>query len=104
MEISELRRCSRVVIALPLVFAPVVHAAEPAQPDPTAACRALHADKDRLACYDKLFGAPEGALVEQTPSPPAPSPAVKEALAAEETASLLDQRWELNPEQKQGTF
>jgi phospholipase A1 len=89
---------------LPLLLAPVVHAAEPAQPDPTAACRALHADQERLACYDKLFGAPEGALVEQTPSPPAPTPAVKEALAAEDHASLLDQRWELSPEQKQGTF
>src|SRR5262249_46466635 len=69
-----------------------------AQTDDVAKCRALHTDTDRLACYDKLFGAPEGALVEQTPSPPA------EPVAVNESASLLDQRWELSPDQKQGTF
>ena len=97
-----MRRSSRAVISalVPLLFCTLTRAAEPdpAQPDPTAACRALHTDKDRLACYDKLFGAPEGALVEQVPSPPA------EPLAVKEDASLLDQRWELSPEQKQGTY
>ena len=27
-------------------------------------------EQERLACYDRLFGAPEGALIEQTPNPP----------------------------------
>lgn len=99
-----MRRSSRVVIALSAVFACAVQAAEPTQPDPTAECRALHTDKERLACYDRLFGAPEGALVEQTPSPPPRTPAVEQAIEAEKSASLLDQRWELSPEQKQGTF
>jgi hypothetical protein len=40
----------------------------------------LHTDKDRLACYDKLFGAPEGALVEQTPSAPAPAPSMRRGM------------------------
>jgi phospholipase A1 len=66
--------------------------------DDVAKCRATHTDSERLACYDKLFGAPEGALVEQTPSPPAAP------VAVDERASLIDQRWELSPEQKQGTF
>jgi phospholipase A1 len=73
-------------------------AAEPIGEDPTAACRALRTDMDRLACYDKLFGAPEGAFIEQTPGPPS------QPVAVREDASLLDQRWELSPEQKQGTF
>lgn len=98
-----MRRSSRAVIhtvVLLSLCSPILAAepSEPAAPDATAACRALHTDKERLTCYDKLFGAPEGALVEQTPSPPAQPVAVKEE------ASLLDQRWELSPEQKQGTF
>ena len=61
-------------------------------------CRAIRTEKERLACYDQLFGTPEGTLIEQTPSPasaaePVPRP-----------ASLLDRRWELSPEEKQGTF
>ena len=62
-------------------------------------CRAIRTEKERLACYDALFGAPEGALIEQTPNPQA-------AAAAPEPphSSLLDQRWELTPDDKQGTF
>ena len=61
-------------------------------------CRAIRPEKERLACYDQLFGAPEGALIEQTPNPPVaqvPQP---------KPSSLLDQRWELSPDQKQGSF
>ncbi len=101
-----MRRSSRVVLS---AFAPFVcwalpwssaTAAEPgaARDDATAACRALHTDKDRLACYDELFGAPEGALIEQPPAPPA------EPVRVPERASLLDQRWELSDDQKRGTF
>ena len=62
-------------------------------------CRAIREEKERLACYDALFGAPEGGLIEQTPNPQA-------AAAAPEAprSSLLDQRWELTPDEKQGTF
>jgi phospholipase A1 len=63
------------------------------------ACRAIRTEKERLACYDQLFGAPEGTFIEQTPNPP-PAAAVPEPLPS----SLLDQRWELAPGQKQGTF
>ncbi|MEJ1961598.1 MAG: phospholipase A [Gammaproteobacteria bacterium] len=51
-----------------------------------------------MACYDKLLGAPEGGLIEQAPNPPAT------AVPEPRPSSLLDQRWELDPEQKQGTF
>jgi phospholipase A1/A2 len=71
-------------------------AQSPAPPnDAIAACRALSEDVDRLACYDQLFGSPEGALIGQQPSSRAP---------AQESTSLLDQRWELSDERKQGTF
>jgi phospholipase A1 len=63
-------------------------------------CRAIRAEKERLACYDRLFGVEEGALMEQTPNPPTAA----EALPEPEHASLLDQRWELGTDQKQGTF
>ena len=61
-------------------------------------CRAIRAEKERLACYDELFGAPEGAFIEEAPNPPtvaAPEP---------KPSSLLDQRWQLDADQKQGTF
>ena len=81
------------------IAAPALAAESPAETnDSIAACRVLHTDAARLACYDKLFGSPEGALVEQTPSPPAQSVAVRE------DASLIDERWELSADQKQGTF
>jgi len=96
------RRSSwRVLKPLVVLFiaAPALAAESPAETNNSiAACRALHTDAARLACYDKLFGSPEGALVEQTPSPPAQSVAVRE------DASLIDQRWELSDDQKQGTF
>jgi phospholipase A1/A2 len=88
--------------AIPLASAQVP---DQAPPDTTGradespeACRAIRTEKERLACYDRLFGSPEGALVEQTPSPPAvPVPELR-------PASLLEQRWELTEDQKQGTF
>ena len=72
-----------------------VQAEEKASPE---TCRAIPTEKERLACYDRLFGAPEGTLIEQTPSPPAA------AAAKPRAASLLDERWELTTDQKQGTF
>jgi phospholipase A1 len=64
-------------------------------------CRALREEKQRLACYDEIFGAPEGALIEQTPNPQAAAAAPPEPARP---ASLLDQRWELSPGEKQGSF
>ena len=61
-------------------------------------CRAIRPEKERLACYDELFGVPEGPLIEQTPNPPAT------AVPELKPSSLLDQRWELTPDQKQGSF
>jgi phospholipase A1 len=81
-----------------LLISPSAWAADTPETEVSTACRPLHSDAERLACYDKVFGAPEGALVEQTPLPPSP------AAPADEKASLIDQRWELSPDQKQGTF
>jgi phospholipase A1 len=82
---------------VPSVAALAQDAAQPAK-DAATECRALRKDADRLACYDRVFGAPEGALVEQTPVPSS------EAVAFEKKTSLIDQRWELSTDQKQGTF
>jgi phospholipase A1 len=71
-----------------------------ADPKTPEACRAIRSEKERLACYDQLFGVPEGALFEQAPNPPTAAEAVPEP----KPSSLLDQRWELTPDQKQGTF
>jgi phospholipase A1 len=86
-----------VLAAAALAAEPTSESASP-QPDAIAACRALRTDQERLACYDRLFGAPEGALVEQTPSPPA------QPVEVRQSDSLLNQRWELTEDQKQGTF
>ena len=86
-----------VLAAATLAAEPTSESASP-QPDAIATCRALRTDQERLACYDRLFGAPEGALVEQTPSPPA------QPVAVRQSDSLLNQRWELTEDQKQGTF
>lgn len=69
-----------------------------ANPKTPETCRAIRAEKERLDCYDQLFGAPEGALIEQTPNPPVA------AVPEPKPSSLLDQRWELTPDQKQGSF
>ena len=96
---------SRVVLSalVPLLFsAPLLAADEaPVANPPADTCRALHIDKDRLACYDKLFGAPQGELVEQSP---APVTQVAQPVAITENASLLDSRWELSTDHKQGSY
>jgi phospholipase A1/A2 len=68
------------------------------------ACRAIHSEHDRLSCYDRLFGAPEGTLIEQTPGPAAAATAAAEAVPTPAPTSLLEERWELGKPQKQGTF
>lgn len=74
------------------------HAALAQEPGNPETCRAIRSSEERLACYDRLFGTPEGALVEQTPNPP------RETVPEPRPSSLLDQRWELSRDQKQGTF
>jgi phospholipase A1 len=88
------------VVGIPIASAQVQPPA-PAQAAPAStpeACRAFHSAEERLACYDRLFGTPEGTLIEQTPNPPA------EPVPEPQPSSLLDQRWELSREQKQGSF
>jgi phospholipase A1 len=77
-------------------------AATPSEPQ---ACSAITADADRLACYDSLY-----------PRAVAPAPAgattSEKALYSHETRSgagagprsLLDSRWELDPQSKLGVF
>jgi phospholipase A1/A2 len=91
---------SRSVLATLLAVLPSLAAlAQEAAPQVAPAeCRAFRKDAERLACYDRLFGAPEESLVEQTTVPPS------EAVTFEKETSLIDQRWELSPGQKQGTF
>jgi phospholipase A1 len=82
-----------------LSYGPAVLAQAPgANPKAPETCRAIRSEKERLACYDELFGAPEGALIEQAPNPP------QAAVPEPKPSSLLDQRWELTADQKQGTF
>jgi phospholipase A1 len=73
-------------------------------PNSPEACRAIRGEHDRLSCYDRLFGAPEGALLEQTPGPAAAAVAAAEAVTTPEPTSLLEERWELGEDQRQGTF
>ena len=79
-------------------------AAQAPAPGSPEACRAIHSEHERLSCYDRLFGAPEGALMEQTPGPAAAAVAAEETAPTPVTTSLLEERWELGREQKQGTF
>ena len=86
-------------VSLSLACGAVAMAQAPAaNPKTPETCRAIREEKPRLACYDELFGAPEGALFEQTPNPPVA------AVAEPKPSSLLDQRWELTSDQKQGSF
>ncbi|MEP7245287.1 MAG: hypothetical protein ABI885_16645, partial [Gammaproteobacteria bacterium] len=99
---TDVRRISRVGFAVLVMTILFRGEAFGAQESPAAAtaesCRAVRTDPDRLACYDKVFGAPEGSFIEQQPT--APPAAIKE----KPLPSLLDERWELSTGQKQGTF
>ncbi len=82
-----------------LAYGPLIEAQTPPAPAKTPdACRAIRAEKDRLACYDELFGPPESAPAEQGPHPPTAG------RSEPETSSLLEQSWELTPEEKEGSF
>src|SRR5690606_32152700 len=67
--------------------------------------------QDRLACYDRVFGPPSTAPAEaaDTPERAVPKSVDAEArehgpAAASARASLIERRWELRRDQKQGTF
>jgi phospholipase A1 len=90
--------------------------AQPPTPQEIAACAAIGSAADRLACYDKLAGRapaqPATAVTQQplvadtgSPSllapPTAPVPPAAEPRA---DASLLSKLWELDPQDKRGTF
>jgi phospholipase A1/A2 len=67
-----------------------------------ASCAAIDADRDRLACYDALARAERSAAKEPAPSPPA-TQQPREGVRVE-SATALEQRWELRPDLQQGTF
>ena len=102
MELEVQRIGRALIVATAAVFTLACSLAQAqetaANPKTPETCRAIRTEKERLACYDELFGAPEGALIEQTPNPPVA------AVPGPKPSSLLDQRWELSPDQKQGTF
>lgn len=67
-----------------------------------ASCAAIEADRDRLACYDALARAERSPAKEPAPSPPA-TQQPREGVRVE-SATALEQRWELRPDLQQGTF
>lgn len=68
--------------------------------DDLESCRRTEVDAERLSCYDRLYGRSNDELLQ---SPAAQNvPEAPEAAARE--VSLLDQRWQLQPESKQGPF
>lgn len=99
---------------------------QPASPSSAQACVALEANVDRLACYDALFKAPENDrpvyVSERQAARDIPAPRVEpegiKAVIEEKVgnvfavegpeinpnSSLLDQRWELAPNSKLGTW
>jgi len=97
---------------VPAALAPVVLAtALPAAaqtPTGVAACAALGDDRARLECYDRAAGRGTPAAA-ASPALPAPAPAldpVAKQVRDERRAlgSTLGERWELDPDSKQGRF
>jgi phospholipase A1 len=82
-----------------LGLAPLHAVAAPEDPTQSVAeCRTLQTDRERLACYDHLFGAPasqSAPLLSKDATSPAAQPA---------HVSMIDQRWELQPDEKRGPF
>ena len=86
--------------------------AQTSQDDLLVKCREIVDATDRLRCYDELAGAAQRLAPPSLPTPPLPVPldrddprtALKPAGVAAEDRSLLSQRWELEKEDKYGTF
>lgn len=122
-----LRRCAqRALPALSLALctastalaaAAAQTAAPSAEPLPTMAqCMAIGPAADRLSCYDRLAGrapsAPVATTGDEAKAPPstsllAPKDGAVTAAASQErrpSVSLLSRYWELDPQDKRGTF
>ena len=97
---------------------PIINAVQPSSP---AACTALTSNADRLSCYDQIFkvNTPQPLVSEREAAKalaPEPSSLTEKVFSKVEdlvpvsaptlhpTQSLLDQRWELSPESKLGTW
>ena len=102
----------RYVAALAAVSVSVTAAAQTSQEDLLIKCREIVDATDRLRCYDELAAAAQRLAPPSLPTPPLPAPldrddprsALNPAGVAAEDRSLLSQRWELEKEDKYGTF
>lgn len=105
-------RYLRYVIALVVTGASPDAFAQASQDDLLVKCREIVDATDRLRCYDELAAAAQRLAPPSLPTPPLPAPldrddprtALKPAGVAAEDRSLLSQRWELEKEDKYGTF
>jgi len=93
-------------LAVPALLAagPNVRAAPQTQAQGAAAerCRTIQSDGERLACYDSAFGrSGEDLLPENKVTDAGPEPVPRTPVEPE---SLLDERWQLEPDSKQGAF
>ncbi len=102
----------RYAIALAVMGASLDVLAQTNQDDLLIKCREIVDATDRLRCYDDLAGAAQRLAPPSLPTPPLPAPldrddprtALKPTGVAAEDRSLLSQRWELEKEDKYGTF
>ena len=92
-------------LALPAVLLHAACGAWGADQAP-AACAREPDDARRLACYDRLFRAPETAAppANRQPAATPPANAAAEPAGTGTVASVLSKAWELTPADKRGTF
>ena len=105
---KHLARLAALPLSAVVLSAPALAQTEPL---PTLRdCAAIGPAADRLACYDKLAGrapsAPAAIVPAEAPAPTSTLSAkdVPGAPAQRADASLLSSYWELDPEDKRGTF
>ncbi len=118
---ARARRGALAVGALAAAMNMNAWAETPAQPIGLPACAAIENDADRLACYDRLAGRQPPAPAAAQPQPdtvsrPAPLPQpvptaespvgspAGEGLRPPAGTSLWSRFWELDPQDKRGTF
>lgn len=101
-------RCRRGRWTLPTVLLALAAVATAQTRDEIARCREIVDANERLRCYDALTPAPPTTLQEPPRAVPLPREDPRSALVpsgtADEGRSLLSQRWELDREDKYGTF
>ena len=101
----------RLACALAAVSLSFCAVAQTNQDDALTKCREIVDATDRLRCYDDLAAAAQRLAPPSLATPPLPAPldrgdharAEARSIAAEDR-SLLSQRWELEKEDKYGTF